>query len=108
MPDFDFKVPGVTSISADVHKYGYSIKGASVLLYPKHYFFVSTLIQNRFKNEKYRKYQFYAWSGWPGGLFVSPTMQGTRSGGPIAAAWASMLAMVSRVLVVLLYSHKTG
>jgi len=78
VPEFDFRVPEVTSISADVHKYGYSVKGASVILY---------------RNESYRKYQFFSYAGWNGGLYVSSTMLGTRGGGPIAAAWASMLSM---------------
>jgi sphinganine-1-phosphate aldolase len=54
------------------------LKGASVLL---------------FKNEELRKYQYFAYSEWPGGLFISPSMPGTRGGGPIAAAYASMLSM---------------
>lgn len=72
---FDFRVEGVTSISADVHKYGYSSKGASVLLY---------------KDEALRKYQYFAYTEWPGGLFASPSMTGTRPGGAIASAWAIM------------------
>ncbi|MNW42170.1 Glutamate decarboxylase [compost metagenome] len=73
LPDFDFRVPGVTSISADLHKYGYASKGASVVLY---------------REDAYRQHQFYVRSDWPGGLFASPTMAGTRPGGAIAAAWA--------------------
>lgn len=72
---FDFRVKGVTSISADVHKYGYAAKGVSVLLY---------------RNEEIRRSQYFAYADWPGGLFVSPTMTGTRPGGAIAAAWAIM------------------
>ncbi|OGQ90537.1 MAG: sphingosine-1-phosphate lyase [Deltaproteobacteria bacterium RIFOXYA12_FULL_58_15] len=75
IPKFDFRVDGVTSISADVHKYGYSAKGASVVLY---------------KNIDYLKYQFYVSTVWLGGIYVSPAMQGTKSGGSIAAAWAAM------------------
>ncbi|KYQ88631.1 sphingosine-1-phosphate lyase [Tieghemostelium lacteum] len=75
---FDFRVPEVTSISADIHKYGYATKGSSVLLFSK---------------ESIRKYQFTSYTGWPGGLFVSPSMLGTRSGGNIAAAWASLVSM---------------
>eukprot|EP01116_Phalansterium_solitarium_P015926 TRINITY_DN3581_c0_g1_i1.p1 TRINITY_DN3581_c0_g1~~TRINITY_DN3581_c0_g1_i1.p1 ORF type:complete len:446 (-),score=145.59 TRINITY_DN3581_c0_g1_i1:171-1508(-) len=78
VPKFDFRVPGVTSMSADMHKYGFAAKGASVLLY---------------RNKDIRKYQFFTYSEWPGGLFVSPTMLGTRPGGCIAAAWAAMCAM---------------
>ncbi len=72
---FDFRVQGVTSISADVHKYGYAAKGVSVLLY---------------RDEEIRRSQYFAYTDWPGGLFASPSMTGTRPGGAIAAAWAIM------------------
>ncbi len=72
---FDFSVPGVTSISVDLHKYGYAAKGASVVLY---------------RNAKIRRHQFFAYTDWPGGIYASPTMTGTRPGGAIAAAWAVM------------------
>ena len=75
VPPFDFRVPGVTSMSADVHKYGYAAKGASVVLY---------------RDRALRKHQFVAYADWPGGLYGSPSMCGTRAGGPIAAAWAIM------------------
>lgn len=75
---FDFRLEGVTSISADLHKYGYAPKGSSVILY---------------RDASYRKYQFYAATTWPGGFYISPTLQGTRGGGPIAAAWASLQVM---------------
>ncbi len=75
IPPFDFRVPGVTSLSADVHKYGYAAKGASVILY---------------RNMDYLKYQFFIEENWPGGVFASPGLLGTRPGGPIAAAWAAM------------------
>jgi len=75
IPAFDFKVPGVTSMSVDVHKYGYAAKGASVILY---------------KNMDYLKYQFVVCSDWCGGVYASPTLHGTRSGGSVAAAWAAM------------------
>lgn len=68
---------GVTSISADLHKYGFAAKGASTITWRK---------------ASDRKYQFYAYGNWPGGLFVSPSLLGTRGGGPIAAAWAAMVA----------------
>lgn len=73
IPLFDFRVPGVTSISADLHKYGYSAKGASTVIY---------------RNSELRRYQFFVVTDWPGGLFGSSTVTGTRPGGPIAAAWA--------------------
>lgn len=78
IPLWDFRVPGVTSISADVHKYGYSSKGASIIVY---------------KNKELRKHQYFAYSEWPGGLFGSPSMAGSRPGGMIAAAWAAMVGM---------------
>lgn len=80
VPTFDFRVPGVTSISADVHKYGYAAKGASVVLY---------------RTMDYLKHQFFISTDWCGGIYASPTLAGTRPGGPIAAAWASMMALGS-------------
>ena len=75
IPDFDFTLPGVTSISADLHKYGYAAKGASLVLY---------------RNAEIRKHQFYVYTDWPGGIYGSTTMLGTRPGGAIAAAWAAL------------------
>ncbi len=75
LPPFDFAVPGVTSMSADLHKYGWAAKGASVILY---------------RDRALRRYQFMGYADWPGGLWGSPTAAGTRPGGPIAAAWAVM------------------
>ena len=75
LPNFDFLVPGVTSISADLHKYGYAAKGASVILY---------------RNAALRRYQFFVHADWSGGIYASPAMTGTRPGGAIAAAWAVM------------------
>ena len=75
VPLWDFRVSGVTSISADVHKYGYAAKGASTIVY---------------RNAELRKHQFYAFSSWPGGLYVTPTLAGARPGGAVAAAWAVM------------------
>src|SRR5580692_12302080 len=73
---FDFRVPGVTSMSADVHKYGYASKGVSVILYRDH--------------ELARK-QLFVTSDWLGGFYASTAMAGTRPAGPIAAAWAVMM-----------------
>jgi glutamate/tyrosine decarboxylase-like PLP-dependent enzyme len=73
VPDFDFCVPGVTSISADLHKYAYAAKGASVILY---------------KTPELRRHQMFVSTDWPGGIYPSPAMGGTRPGAPIAAAWA--------------------
>lgn len=75
VPDLDFRVPGVTSISADLHKYAYAAKGASVILY---------------KTRALRRHQFFVYTDWSGGIYASPTMAGTRPAGPIAAAWAIM------------------
>lgn len=75
LPEYDFSVPGVTSISADLHKYGYTAKGASVILY---------------RNRQLRRKQYFVATDWPGGIYASPTMSGTRAGGTIAAAWAVM------------------
>ena len=75
IPPWDFRVDGVTSISADLHKYGYAAKGASVLLY---------------RDMSYLKHQFFIATDWPGGIYASPSMPGTRPGGGIAAAWAAL------------------
>ena len=75
VPDFDFRVPGVTSISLDAHKYGYAPKGASIILY---------------RNRKLRKKQFFVHTDWPGGIFATTTFMGTKSGGPVAGCWAIM------------------
>ncbi len=74
VPAFDFRVPGVTTISADVHKYGYSTKGASVIAHRD--------------RESLRRYQRFAFDRWPGGSYASNALAGARSGAPIAAAWA--------------------
>ncbi|MCA9539821.1 MAG: aspartate aminotransferase family protein, partial [Myxococcales bacterium] len=78
LPVFDFRVPGVTSMSADVHKYGYAPKGSSVVIY---------------RSMRLLRHQFFVTTDWPGGIYISPSMQGSRSGAMIAAAWASMMAM---------------
>ena len=75
VPVWDFRAKGVTSISADVHKYGYAAKGASTVTY---------------RDAELRKLQFYAFPDWPGGIYVTPTMAGARPGGAVAAAWAVM------------------
>ena len=70
-----FDVPGVTSMSCDLHKYGYTAKGASVLAH---------------RSKELRKHQFFLTSDWLGGLYGSPAILGTRGGGSLAAAWAVM------------------
>ncbi len=78
IPRFDFRVPGVTSISADTHKYGYGLKGTSVLLY---------------RNPELRRYQYFNYPDWPGGIYMSPGLSGSRSGGIVAATWAAMVSL---------------
>ncbi|KAI4457739.1 sphingosine-1-phosphate lyase 1 [Holotrichia oblita] len=77
-PVTDFRLPGVTSISADTHKYGYTPKGTSVILY---------------SDTKYRHYQYTVTTDWPGGVYGSPTVAGSRAGGNIAVCWATMLTL---------------
>lgn len=72
VPPWDFRVPGVTSLSADIHKYGYSFKGASVVLYRDH---------------DLLKHQHFWFDRWPGGMYASSGPAGTRPAPPIAAAW---------------------
>ena len=72
-PAWDFRVPGVTSISADLHKFGYAPKGVSVLLH---------------RGRRRHRAQFFATVGWPGYPVVNPTLLGSRSASPLAAAWA--------------------
>lgn len=73
VPDFDLSVPGVTSLSVDLHKYAYCPKGTSVLLHA---------------DASLRRSQFFASARWPGYTMLNSTLQSTRSGGPLAAAWA--------------------
>ena len=78
VPPFDFRLPGVTSISADTHKYGYAAKGTSVILY---------------RGYELRHFQYFAVTDWPGGIYFSPTFAGSRPGALSATAWASMVSM---------------
>jgi len=78
IPRFDFRVPGVTSISADTHKYGYALKGTSVL---------------SFRDKALRNAQYFFNTSWTGGKYCSPGMDGSRSGGLLAATWASMVQL---------------
>lgn len=75
VPPFDFTVPGVTSISVDLHKYAYTPKGVSVLLH---------------RDAALRAPQYFAYAGWPGYAMINPVITSTRSGGPIAAAYATL------------------
>lgn len=72
-PDFDFTVPGVTSISTDLHKYGYAAKGCSVIMY---------------RSKDIRKYQIFACTDTTAYTLINPTVLSTKSGGPMAGAWA--------------------
>lgn len=75
VPIVDFRLPGVTAMSADIHKYGYSTKGASTILY---------------RDAAMIGYQSFEYSVWPSGRYRTPTMAGARAAAPIAAAWAVM------------------
>jgi glutamate/tyrosine decarboxylase-like PLP-dependent enzyme len=75
VPRFEFDVPGVTSISMDFHKYAFAAKGASVVLY---------------RSKELRRHQLYACSNWTGYTVINSTVQSTKSGGPLAAAWAAL------------------
>jgi glutamate/tyrosine decarboxylase-like PLP-dependent enzyme len=75
VPPWDFRVEGVHSISADVHKLGYAPKGVSVILH---------------RDKRLRAYQTFVFDDWLGGFYASPNLQGSRSGMPMACAWAVM------------------
>ena len=75
VPPWDFRVPGVSSISADVHKLGYAPKGISVILYA---------------TPELRRHQTFVFDDWLGGFYASPNIQGTRPGAPMAMGWAVM------------------
>jgi glutamate/tyrosine decarboxylase-like PLP-dependent enzyme len=74
---FDFSLPGVTSMSADTHKFGLAAKGTSVVLY---------------RGTELRSFQYFAATEWPGGFYFSPTIAGSRPGGLSAACWAAMVS----------------
>ncbi len=75
IPDWDLSVPGVTSLSTDIHKFGFSAKGASLLL---------------FRDRKMKELERFEFSGWPRGTYATPTFMGSRPAGSIASAWAVM------------------
>lgn len=85
-PPFDLSVPGVTSLSVDLHKYGYTPKGASVLL---------------FRDAELRRHGWFAHAAWPGYPVVNSTLQGTKSAGPLAGAWAVLRRVGTRGYVEL-------
>jgi glutamate/tyrosine decarboxylase-like PLP-dependent enzyme len=78
IPTFDFRLPGVTTISADTHKYGYAFKGSSVLM---------------FRDKALRDGQYFFLTDWSGGKYCSPGIEGSRSGGLLAATWASLVSI---------------
>ncbi|HLH28196.1 MAG TPA: pyridoxal-dependent decarboxylase, partial [Acidimicrobiales bacterium] len=78
VPVFDYRLPGVTSISADTHKYGYALKGTSVLTV---------------RDKSLRNAQYFFQTDWSGGKYCSPGMEGSRSGGLLAATWASLVSL---------------
>jgi sphinganine-1-phosphate aldolase len=78
IPVFDFRLPGVTSVSADTHKYGYAFKGSSTLL---------------FRDKELRSSQYFFVPDWTGGKYMSPGIEGSRSGGLLASTWASMVQL---------------
>ncbi|CEG67498.1 Putative Sphingosine-1-phosphate lyase [Rhizopus microsporus] len=75
---FDFRVEGVTSISCDTHKYGFAAKGSSIIMY---------------RDAKIRKYQYFLYSQWTGGIYASPSIAGSRPGALIAGCWAALMRM---------------
>jgi glutamate/tyrosine decarboxylase-like PLP-dependent enzyme len=77
VPVFDFRLPGVTSMSCDTHKFGYALKGTSVVAY---------------RRPSLRRHQYFSSAGWQGGVYASPTLQGSRSEGLAAATWASLVS----------------
>lgn len=78
VPLFDFRVPGVTSISCDTHKYGFAPKGSSIIMY---------------RNNQLRQYQYFVTANWTGGLYGSPTLAGSRPGALMAGCWATLMAI---------------
>ena len=78
VPAFDFALPGVTSMSADTHKYGYATKGTSVVLY---------------RSAELRQHQFFVYPRWSGGLYATPSTAGSRPGALSAACWASLMKL---------------
>lgn len=78
IPEFDLRLPGVTSLSVDTHKYGYAPKGTSVILY---------------SDPELLHRQYFVATRWPGGIYFSSTLAGSRPGGLVAAAWATLISL---------------
>lgn len=81
IPLFDFRVPGVTSISCDTHKYGFAPKGSSIIMY---------------RDPKMRECQYFVQSQWTGGMYGSPTLAGSRPGALMAGCWATLVNIGSK------------
>lgn len=77
-PTFDFQIPGVTSMSTDTHKFGYSPKGTSVVLY---------------RDKQLRHAQYFSYARWTGGIYITPTFAGSRPSALIGCAWASLVTL---------------
>lgn len=77
-PVVDFRLPGVTTISCDTHKFGYAPKGTSVVMY---------------RSQQLRRYQYFSVADWPGGLYASPSAPGSKPGNCIAGTWAALMAL---------------
>ena len=93
IPPYDFSVPGVTSMSADIHKYAYTPKGVSTILY---------------RNRDFRKFQIFAYADWSGGVYATPCLAGARPGGTVAAAWAVMHYLGEEGFIALAEKAKTA
>ncbi|RKP09837.1 sphinganine-1-phosphate aldolase BST1 [Thamnocephalis sphaerospora] len=78
MPPFDFRVPGVTSITCDTHKYGFAPKGTSIVMY---------------RTKELRSYQYFVCPEWTGGVYASPSVAGSRPGALIAGCWTALMSM---------------
>ncbi|CAM9180541.1 unnamed protein product [Ectocarpus fasciculatus] len=78
IPEFDFGLRGVTSMSVDTHKFGYALKGSSVVLY---------------RSNEIRQAQYFCYTDWTGGMYATPTIAGSKSGGMVAQTWASMMSI---------------
>lgn len=78
IPEFDFSLPGVSSMSVDTHKFGYALKGSSVVLY---------------RSKQLRQSQYFCYTDWTGGMYATPTIAGSKSGGMVAQTWASMMSI---------------
>lgn len=96
VPLCDFTLPGVTSISADTHKYGFAPKGTSIILYRNVGYFIQLYFEhinnyNFNKRCRYRHHQYTVTTDWPGGVYGSPSVCGSRAGGLVAVCWATLL-----------------